>query len=230
MSDSSASSFDPHQFFVVHSALMDIQDAGRLTVAVYDIAVTHGEAKNAQGDGICGQLVTTHEHVTKFGPPREGTHIADLEVYWCPYEKDAVRYTVLEKGKDSPGIMLTPTMDGCSFGIGHTASDGTCLVAHANKASVQKEPGDLGEMPSVQKAMLKAEFGTQKQELKYTVGPKAYRMAEDDGDLRPIKNASLFGVRGKDGHWRFHRHGYVEGMGEYIHYETESISKSKDEG
>ncbi|MEZ5670357.1 MAG: hypothetical protein R3F55_23585 [Alphaproteobacteria bacterium] len=49
--------------------------------------------------------------------------------YVCEYSEGAARFVALGKGA---GFCFTCTMNGCTFGIGSKAPDGTVLVAHAN--------------------------------------------------------------------------------------------------
>ena len=53
----------------------------------------------------------------------------DFNAYWCPYASDTVNRVTLAGAAD---YMFTPTMNGCSFGIGIAAPDGSVRVAHAN--------------------------------------------------------------------------------------------------
>lgn len=55
-----------------------------------------------------------------------------LEVYWCPYKEDSMQSTTLG---NAANIMLTAPMNGCSFGVGAAARDGTRYVAHINMKS-----------------------------------------------------------------------------------------------
>lgn len=52
-----------------------------------------------------------------------------ISAYWCPYADDEINATTLAGAAD---LMFTAKMNGCSFGIGMPASDGSVRVAHAN--------------------------------------------------------------------------------------------------
>ncbi len=53
----------------------------------------------------------------------------DFNAYWCPYHSDSVNRVTLSGAADR---MFTATMNGCSFGVGVAAPDGSVRVAHAN--------------------------------------------------------------------------------------------------
>lgn len=55
-----------------------------------------------------------------------------FEIYWCPYEDDSMQSTTVG---NSANIMFTAPMNGCSFGVGAPAEDGSCHVAHINMKS-----------------------------------------------------------------------------------------------
>ncbi|WP_313170766.1 hypothetical protein [Massilia oculi] len=55
-----------------------------------------------------------------------------FEAYWCPYKEDSLQSTTVSNGAN---IMLTAPMNGCSFGAGPAAPDGSRYVAHINMKS-----------------------------------------------------------------------------------------------
>lgn len=55
-----------------------------------------------------------------------------MEIYWCPYQDDSMQSTVVG---NAANIMLTAPMNGCSFGVGAAAEDGSRYVAHINMKS-----------------------------------------------------------------------------------------------
>lgn len=57
------------------------------------------------------------------------TDLEGLDVYFCYYAPDETHMMVVD---DQADLMLTPTMNGCSFGVGSPASNGARLVGHAN--------------------------------------------------------------------------------------------------
>jgi hypothetical protein len=55
-----------------------------------------------------------------------------MEIYWCPYEDNSMKSIMV--GNEA-NIMLTAPMNGCSFGVGAAADDGSRYVAHINMKS-----------------------------------------------------------------------------------------------
>ena len=55
-----------------------------------------------------------------------------FEIYWCPYKEDSLKSTTVG---NAANIMFTAPMNGCSFGVGAAASDGSRYVAHINMKS-----------------------------------------------------------------------------------------------
>lgn len=55
-----------------------------------------------------------------------------FEVYWCPYQEDSLKSTTVG---NAANLMLTAPMNGCSFGVGAAATDGSRYVAHINMKS-----------------------------------------------------------------------------------------------
>lgn len=55
-----------------------------------------------------------------------------FEIYWCPYKEDSIQSTTVG---NAANIMFTAPMNGCSFGIGSPAKDGSRYVAHINMKS-----------------------------------------------------------------------------------------------
>lgn len=205
--------FDPNAFFILNENLFGIFVGGPVPVSVYDLAATGYAAQTPSGAAVAAQIVAMPG---TYGPPGSPHHIQDLTVQWCGYAQDHTFYSVLP-GSGGPDIMLTPTMDGCSFGIGHSAPDGTCIVTHANKASAQTAINSTTGMQKAQAKAIKAFYRTQPQALKYTLKPDDYRWAKDDGDWRTVGMASSFGLR-QAAHWRFYRHKYTRGMGTYDYF------------
>ncbi len=202
--------FNPDTFFIVHVSLFATYTGGAINVSVYDLAVTGWNAQDAGGQAIPAQVVTTQG---LYGAPGAANHIEDRQVQWCGYAQDQILYSVLP-GAGGPDIMLTPTMDGCSFGIGHSAGDGSTIVTHANKASAQTAVNTTAEMQGAQQKAIKAFYKTQQEGLKYVLKPDDYRWAMDNGQLRTVGMASTYGVR-NNAHWRFYEHAYTDNMGTY---------------
>ena len=119
-----------------------------------------------------------------------------FSAYWCPYETDKVRWIALA---DQADFMFTAKMDGCSFGIGIPAADGTVVVAHANTTSgVQDAIGNhLREKGDAQQKQLESAMTKAHTELFDFLAPTSYR---------PFSaNSTIFGIRdGTTGTWTFY--------------------------
>ncbi len=138
--------------------------------------------------------------------------------YWCPYDMNRTSFTTLSGSAD---YMFTATMDGCSFGIGTPAGDGTVLVSHSNSAQ--------DDTATSHKPMIAA----QKTNLRNLLGGKSKLFQPGDYRSRGFFNkkadvsAMTFGVRaGKS--WRFYSHRFrktYDGMAvKYIYYETVKLN------
>jgi len=204
--------FNPDMFFIVDDSLVNATYGKPRPVSVYDLAVTGWTAHDEHNVPVPAQVVSQRDH---YGTAGSQHHLEDLDVFWCGYAQDSVQFSILS-GTNGPSVMLTPTMDGCSFGIGHSAPDGTVIVCHANAASQQASLTDLGTMPSAQKRAIKSVFRNSGVKTKYILGPDDYRWGKDAGVWRTVISASTYGVRDA-GHWRFYRHSYRKDMGDYVY-------------
>jgi hypothetical protein len=151
----------------------------------------------------------------------------EFAAYWCPYKEDRVFAVTLH---DEADRMFTPTMNGCSFGVGIPSIDGAVRVAHANSEGVKPiEKFDLetstkltGKKPNSLEfnAILNArgfERGTLKQKLQLEQLKSI--LAESDDELsnhisRAAYNGctsiTTFGVR-VGGAWEFWFQGNING-------------------
>jgi hypothetical protein len=138
--------------------------------------------------------------------------------YWCPYEINRTSFTTLSGDAD---YMFTATMDGCSFGIGTAAPDGTVTVSHSNSAQ--------DDTQTSHKPMIAA----QKVNLRNLLGKKGKLFQPGDYRSRGVfkkkadVSAMTFGVKvGKS--WRFFSHRFRKDFGglavKYIYYETVKLN------
>lgn len=138
--------------------------------------------------------------------------------YWCPYEINKTRYVTLTGAAD---YMFTATMDGCSFGIGTPASDGTVMVSHSNSA---QDDTATSHQPMID---------AQKRKLRSLLGKKSKVFDPSDYRTRGLikkkadVSAMTFGVRdGKK--WKFYAHRFRKeypGMAvRYVLYETVKLN------
>lgn len=61
-----------------------------------------------------------------------------FKAYICPYQNNKALGVMISNGAD---FVFTDQMDGCSFGVGSVASDGSRLVYHANSMTLHKKQG-----------------------------------------------------------------------------------------
>ncbi len=108
-----------------------------------------------------------------------------FSIYWCPYKDDSLKSTTVG---NAANIMLTAPMNGCSFGVGAAAADGSRYVAHIN-------------MKSQRNAWNKQDAVLRGSRLGDTViSPHMYM----GGDQDPV-HVITFGVRNpSSGQWRFY--------------------------
>jgi hypothetical protein len=64
-----------------------------------------------------------------------------IAAYYCPYEDNQALYVYLG---DDADYMFTPSVSGCTFGIGSRTDKGGVLVGHANAKQVGTEADDAG--------------------------------------------------------------------------------------
>ncbi len=109
---------------------------------------------------------------------------AALFSYICDYKKNEHHYATIAKAAK---FCFTVTMNGCTFGIGTQSTDGTVIVSHCNRASVEKQRHV--QMTDVSK-------GHGKDNLQGVLNPAIYRVADR-------MSATTFGIRVK-GKWKFY--------------------------
>jgi hypothetical protein len=211
--------FNAANMFIVDASLIAHTAGGATAVSAYNLAATGWTCTNVGGGAVACQVVAARGQYGAAGTP---DHIEDLMVYWCGYAQDSIQFSVLP-GVGGPGVMLTPTMDGCTFGIGHSARDGTCMVTHANNATQQAGPNDMGTMPQAQRQATKGLFKQARIKVKYLMQPDDYRWADEGHGPRMIASSSTYGIRAA-AHWRFYRHRYLMGMGDYVYLNTQRVN------
>src|ERR1700722_12740745 len=135
---------------------------------------------------------------------RDGRKKLDsFSAYWCSYKTDELHYVTLGKDAD---YRFAPTMDGCSFGIGQSTTDGSVIVSHVNSARL--------DTAKSKDAMIK----DQRTQLKdFLNGCGGVAKLFEPGDYRSRKTGffssetglctTTFGVRGSSG-WKFYAHRY----------------------
>ncbi|WNB75611.1 hypothetical protein [Methylomonas koyamae] len=125
--------------------------------------------------------------------------MAGFKSYICDYTPDKVHYQILDQEAD---YCFTVTMNGCTFGIGSQADDGTVMVTHGNMNS-----SGLGE-----------EYGEAVDSLMGSgtlyITPHMYARKSAD---ETRKNLTTFGIR-INGTWNFFYQKYeILGPGQIKH-------------
>ncbi len=114
-----------------------------------------------------------------------------LKIYYCHYETDAIHTIIVD---DEANLMLTPTMDGCSFGVGSATRSGARLVGHVNVT--RNKGGEAGSLEAIK----------QQDDMIKEAMPNAALMS--GGEYRPFGNpdaGTTIGVRNTaNGQWRFY--------------------------
>ena len=122
-----------------------------------------------------------------------------MRVYWCKFGTGETFSVILGTAAE---FMFTTKMDGCTFGIGSEAPDGTVLVCHANRTGVNAI-ARAAQMESVTETL-----GT----VTATVSPVNYRDQVTPGRIwgewrESIRSATTIGQR-INGHWVFYAQVY----------------------
>ena len=130
-----------------------------------------------------------------------------LKSYICDYTKGNVEYCTL--GRDA-GFCFTITMNGCTFGIGQPADDGTVLVSHAN----------TGGETVAQRSQTIGIHSEHNSVLRSVLEPALYRRMADR------LTASTFGIK-TGGGWKFYFQLYRPESGVFKCYGTFPIIEQK---
>lgn len=144
-----------------------------------------------------GVLTNAAGGVYKLRLAREGD-AAPLAAYVCPYAQDSVQSVMLG---NAALWCFTPTMDGCTFGIGSQAN-GAVRVCHVNMNRGGAAVGSLGvDAHREQQRKLQRNFAKSKVGLDATlIEPDTY-MAEG-GEAYKLKSTT-FGRHVANGPWTF---------------------------
>lgn len=68
--------------------------------------------------------------------PKPADVSESMRIYWCPYEQNGIKSVML--GSDAL-YAFTPTMNGCSVGLGSHGGGGNQQMAHVNAGRVGKD-------------------------------------------------------------------------------------------
>jgi hypothetical protein len=142
----------------------------------------------------------------------------NCQVWWCPYEDNNRRGTVLP-GQGGPNAMFTYGMDGCTLVAGSVASDQTVRVHHINMRNAAKAlPGlefadiRFDQQRRIQRGIANAIVANPK-----ILDPEDYY--DPSKAAVPIPpNAKIatvtFGRRGSREGWKFYTHQYYPQPGD----------------
>lgn len=125
-----------------------------------------------------------------------------FDAFFCPYENDNTHFVTLNT---NASFMVTPTMDGCSFGVG-SPSKGTVIVGHSN-AQRDQTPTSTRQMVKTQRTELKVGLAKPsffKKKRKF-FEPRNYRIDSVTGQKVA---ATLYGIRNGN-KWKFQAMKYV---------------------
>lgn len=186
-------------------------DAGVHTLAL----VKHASKAKQLGKEIDRWVLM--KNYRRMNPSKIG---AVFQAYWCPYDQNHTFSCQL--GLDAP-YMFTATMDGCSFGVGNQAGDGSCHVAHSNEAGF----GASREAQFGMSGARQFQRGEQANRLTHRLGqgidiidPTHY-MADLDQEL--VLKSTTFGIRAGN-QWQFFTQKYwINGTTIYLREVTRQV-------
>ena len=192
----------PEAFFAENIVVQRVADD---TAGVIDVRVVADDSLKI------GNM--TNGKVCMMVKARPGT-VPSLSAYWCPYLKNTLKSAMLG---DDALYAFTPTMDGCSIGLG-TPSGGSQMLAHVNAAAlgVEWEKTDgltvgRARQSQSQLAQLQQALGTQAS----IIGPADYR---PDGTGTQSMSSTTFGVHALGRPWRLYTLTYRKiGATTYFH-------------
>jgi hypothetical protein len=190
--------FDPLKDFFVVGDLRDeygtyyLDDSQPLPFVAEQLDVRMSGFTDSKGKIIAGYFI------------RDGRkNLGAFSGYWCSYKKDELHYVTLGADAD---YLFTPTMDGCSFGIGHASNNGSVIVSHVNSAKLDTK--------NSKDAMVLDQRGQLENFLK---GRGGVAKLFEPGDYRSRRTgffswetglcSTTFGVRSSSG-WKFYSHRY----------------------
>jgi hypothetical protein len=140
--------------------------------------------------------------------------------YFVPYFVDTTCGATLGSGAR---YMFTPTMDGCSFGVGAQNGNSSVLVMHSNSATSAASygpmnAGALNQQEKVQRILLNSAFLANNDALTSSIAPSQYMTLNGGIPLGTDKVRSTTFGRLSNGTWRFYTLRYrFLGGGVYSH-------------
>ncbi|HEX7760175.1 MAG TPA: hypothetical protein VF459_11780 [Caulobacteraceae bacterium] len=146
----------------------------------------------------------------------KNTDQAPLRAYVCPYQQDTIQGIML--GNQAQWC-FTPTMDGCTFGIGSQGpgTNGTVLVSHVNTNRSGQAVGEAAGLDGHRQQQRKM----QRNLVRSQVGMDAVLIEPDTymtegGEANKLKSTT-FGSHAANGPWTFHTQRYRYSGNTFFH-------------
>jgi hypothetical protein len=175
---------------------VDLYEHGVLNVKVVE-APGEFSVANLPGGKVCMMI------------PAKATR-PSLPAYWCPYKQNDIRHATL--GNDAL-YMFTPTMDGCSLGVGSPSGNGVCRVSHVNMGRSatavspdKPTPEARAQQRKMQKNYLISEHGHGVQIL----SPAEYQTWDAGGEIDNAIKTTTWGLHALGKAWEFYTQSYIK--------------------
>ena len=136
--------------------------------------------------------------------------VPSLPAYWCPYEQDKMKSVMLG---DDALFAFTPTMDGCSVGLGSATSTGAQMMSHVNAARIGRE----WESEGIATARAR-QASSQNAQLRYKLGNDANILSPEDYRPKGKMSSTTFAVHPLGKPWTLYTLTYRKNVqGNYVH-------------
>ena len=126
-----------------------------------------------------------------------------LTIFYCHYDPDQLHMMVID---DDADLMLTPKMDGCSFGVGPANKDHAHLVGHINISRTQSSAAGARDQSARQVEVLRSAL-TDRSDI-MSQGSYAPFGSGQTGATIGVRDAS-------SGRWRFYTQMWKLAAGRY---------------
>ncbi len=116
-----------------------------------------------------------------------------LPAYWCPYEQNALKSAMLG---DDALFAFTPTMNGCSVGLGSSTGSGAQMMSHSNAGAIgaEWESEGLGVARARQSQ-------SQHNQLRFKLGNSALILGPEDYRPNAVMESTTFAVHALGRPW-----------------------------
>lgn len=131
-----------------------------------------------------------------------------LPAYWCPYEQNGLKSVMLA---DDALFAFTPTMNGCSLGLG-SANGASQMMHHVNAAAIGKEWESVSESEGrARQAMSQFNQLRHSKNCDFILGPNDYRQGDN------TINSTTFAVQALSRPWIIKTLTYRKTGNSYFH-------------